>query len=323
MSVRRDLEKQRQHVKRRQREVAVQVAEIGEHPPVKDPQRRAACELDLRLFLATYFPASTGLSPFSADHHRVIARMQTCTTTGGRFVQAVYRAFGKTTLSINSAIWATVYGHRRYAVVFGAEKGAASDNIAAIKIELAENDLLYEDFPEVCHAIRKLEGKPQRCASQTFRGVLTHIGWKADRVILATIPGSKASGAVIASRGITGSGTRGLNHRTPSGTAQRPDLVIIDDVQTDRSAISPHQVSGLLTTIKRSVLKLGGHKSQIACIVNATVLAADDVIEQLLDPKLQPGLAGRANQNGDPVGRRSRFLVARGIRPHPQHVRPG
>ena len=136
---------ERQH--RYERKKAQEAADVGEIPSIKDPARRQACRLDLFRFLTTYFPASTGLSPFSEDHRRVIERIQRCILHGGLFVNAVYRGFAKTTISENAAIWAAVYGHRRFLPIFGAGAANADGNIDSIKMELAENDLLHEDFP--------------------------------------------------------------------------------------------------------------------------------------------------------------------------------
>jgi hypothetical protein len=275
----------------RSREQQDAVAEIGELPAVVNPDRKEACRLNLKLYLQTYFPNSTGLSPFSEDHDRVIARIQTCVLEGGLFGNAVYRGFAKTTIAQNTAIWATCYGHRVYIPIFGSDQGAADRNILAIKTELESNDLLYEDFPEVCHAIRALEGKPQRCHSQTHQGELTHISWKADTIILPTIPGSLASGAIIVSRGVTAA-SRGMVVRSPDGRNLRPDFVIIDDFQTDESAHTVLQVSKRLDIIKRSILKLAGHNRKIAVVVNGTVIAPDDGMVQLLDPKRNPAWQG-------------------------------
>jgi len=281
------LSKQARYSRRKQSEAA----EIGDLPAVVNPDRKAACRLDLRLFLQSYFPFSTGLSPFSEDHHRVIERIQRCAIEGGRFCNAVYRGFAKTTISQNAAIWALLYGHRRYVAVFGAEQGAADTNIAAIKLELSDNDMLYDDFPEVCHAIRALEGKPQRAMTQTYQGVPTHVQWKADTVVLPSIAGSTASAGVLVSRGLTGA-TRGLVIRTPDGRNLRPDFAIVDDPQTDESASTPHQVRKRLNIISRSILRLGGHATAMACVVNATVIARDDLVEQLLDAKKSPAWQG-------------------------------
>lgn len=268
------------------------VSDIGEIPPVVDPARKAACRESLELFLQTYFPASTGLSPFSADHKRVIATVQRCIIDGGRFVNAVYRGFAKTSISTNAAIWAVAYGFRRYVAVFSANEQQANDLIASVKMELSENDLLMEDFPEICHAFRALEGKPQRCMSQTCGGQLTHIVYRADRVAMPFIDGSLAGGAILASRGMTGSGTRGLLHTMPDGTKQRPDFVIIDDPQTAETAGTAAQVKKRIDIIRRDIMKLAGHRKTMACVVNATVIAADDLVEQLFDPKRNPAWQG-------------------------------
>ena len=280
-------EEHRERMARRMRDFTASVSDIGELPKVKDRKRRKGCELDLHKFLVTYFPNSTGLSPFSSDHERVIRRIQHCVLEGGRFVNAVYRGFAKTTISENAAVWATVYGHRRFVPVFGADAPTAQASIESIKLELSENDLLYEDFPEVCHAVRALEGKAQRRVSQSYKGQRTFIDWSADRVVLPTIPGSKASGAVLCARGITG-GFRGMKVKSPDGTQQRPDFIILDDPQTDESARSPLQVAKTLTTLRKAVVKLGGHRRQIAVVINATVIEQDDAIDRLLaDPAWQ------------------------------------
>ncbi len=244
------------------------------------------------MFLQSYFPNSTGLSPFSDDHLRVIERIQRCILDGGRFINAVYRGFAKTTIATNAAIWATMYGHRRSVVVFSANEPQAQDLINSVKMELSDNDILYDDFPEVCHAVKALEGKPQRTHSQTYKGQLTHIVWRADRVVLPTIPGAKSSGAILISRGLTGSGTRGLVTKMPDGTNQRPDIAIIDDPQTDETASTPAQVQKRMNIIDRSIARLGSHNKPMAMIINATVIAKDDLVERKLNPKISPSWQG-------------------------------
>lgn len=266
------------------RKQSAAAADIGALPEIVDPERRARCEGDLELFLTTYFPHSTGLKPFSDDHRRVINRIQRCVLEGGLFAQAVYRGFGKTTISENSVLWAILYAHRQFVVDFGADAVAAKGIIDSLKLELSENDLLYEDFPEICHPIRALEGKPQRCASQTFEGRLTHIGWTADMIVLPDIPGSKAAGSIITCKGITAA-SRGLKHKRADGVQMRPDFVVIDDPQTDESASTALQVNKRLDVIRKNILKLGGHNRKIACVMNATVIKPDDLIEKLLDPR--------------------------------------
>jgi hypothetical protein len=175
---------------RRSREQSAAVADIGDIPAVADPARREACRLDLERFLVTYFPASTGLSPFSDDHKKVIGRIQRCALEGGqlppgRSTAASRRRRSPRTRPSGRCCTGTARSSRS-----SAPTPAAEGNVDSIKLELAENDLLYADFPEVCHAIRALENKPQRCASQTYQGKLTHVEWRADTIVLPTIEGS-------------------------------------------------------------------------------------------------------------------------------------
>src|SRR5687767_15040106 len=104
-------EKRRDQIKKIQQAQRSAANEIGDLLLVADPSRKAACERDLFAYLQTYYPASTGLSPFSEDHKRVIARIQDCIFGGGRFAEMVYRGFAKTTIAQNTAVWALSYGH--------------------------------------------------------------------------------------------------------------------------------------------------------------------------------------------------------------------
>jgi hypothetical protein len=305
--------------RRYERRKSAEAADIGPMPAVVNTERREACRLDLRKYLVTYFPMSTGLKPFSKDHEDVIELIQRCILFGGRFANAVYRGFAKTTISENSSIWATSYGHRGFVPIFGSDATSAQGNIESIKMELSGNDLLYEDFPEICHPIRALEGRPQRCGSQTFSTVetcpdckdtpnadckmckgkgtvmvphLTHIEWTADTIVLPTIPGSVASGAIISCKGLTAT-IRGMKHKRADGTQQRPDFAIIDDPQTDESARTPLQVNKRINVIKKSILKLCGHSAKMAVVMNATVIEPDDLVDQFLDHKRNPSWQGK------------------------------
>lgn len=277
----------RERMAARMRDMTASVSDVGTIPKVKNPKRREACRLDLKRFLQTYFPNTTGLSPFSPDHDRIIERIQRCILKGGRFVNAVYRGWGKSTVAENSVIWALIYGHRRFVVLFGADTNAAANSIDSIQSEIEGNDLLHEDFPEVCHPIRALEGKPQRCNGQHHKGKRTHSEWTAERIVLPSIEGSKAGGAVVCVRGIT-AGFRGMKKKLPDGTQPRPDLIIGDDLQTDETASTQPAVQKTLRTLRKGVAKLGGHRSTLAIVINATVIEPDDAIEQLLaDPAWQ------------------------------------
>lgn len=267
-------------------------ADIGELPKVVNRRRRNKCAKSLKLFLETYFPQTTGLKPFSQDHVDAIGWIESCILHGGQFAQAVYRGFGKSTITENATLWAVLYGYRKLVYLLGANEESAESMLDSIKRELESNDLLMEDFPEICHGIRALEGKAQRCATQTYKGERTLIGWNADEVVLPTIGKSKASGCKIVTSGITAAG-RGKRFKRPDGTQQRPDLILLDDPQTDESAASPTQVAKRLSILTKSIKQMSGHFTSIAILVNGTVIEPDDLMDQLTNVKKNPSWQSR------------------------------
>ncbi|MEO0715696.1 MAG: terminase gpA endonuclease subunit, partial [Planctomycetota bacterium] len=153
------------------------------------------------------------------------------------------------------------------------------------------SELLAADFPEVCHPIRSLEGITQRAAGQLYQGRQTHIGWTAKEIVLPTIKGSAASGAIIRVAGITGR-IRGMKFKRADGQSVRPSLVLIDDPQTDESARSPSQCANRERVLAGAVLGLAGPGEKIAGLMTLTVVRPDDLADRLLDRDKHPQWQG-------------------------------
>lgn len=288
---------QRAHNERaavRSRKVHSKVSDIGPIPAVVNPERKRRCKNNLSRFLVEYFPASTGLYPNSEDHDRADKSMQISITDSGKFINAVYRGFGKTTKTQNSVLWAILYGHRNLIPIFSADQGLGNIHIKSILDELESNPQLMEDFPEVCYPIMKLEGKHQRCNSQHSQGVPTKMVMKANELVLPTVrirgKLTPSSGSQIKAFGFLSS-HRGLNVKLPDGTIQRPDFAVVDDPQTDESARSPEQVRKRLSVLG-SMLRMAGHDREMSVVINATVIENDDMIHQLLDHNKHPEWEG-------------------------------
>lgn len=283
------MDRRRRH-ERRQSAVA---AEIGPLPEVDNPVRRNSCATDLYRFLQEYFPHSTGASPFSDGHRRVISRLQSALLHGGRLLNWVYRGFAKTTITENSAIWSLFFGHRKYVAIFANNKAEAQGLIDSITREITTNDLLLADFPEVCVPFVLLDGRPQRAASQTHQGELTQLVMKRDALVAPTIRNgaaggfTPASGGILRARGLLGA-ARGMKYKRADGVQQRPDFILIDDPQDDSSARSPQQTARRLNVIRKGILMSGGHRAPLACAINATCIEAMDLVEQLADRERFP-----------------------------------
>lgn len=294
------LSKQSRYARRRQSEEA----EIGDLPMVANPRRRALCGLDPGLFAFAYFPEGIGQGLLSADHFSVIDTMERCFTEGGLYAQAIFRGFIKTTAAECLALWAMLYGHRRFIAWVGADDKTAGESVDAITKNLEENERLAEDFPEVCFPLAALEHKHQRCDSQTYHGERTHSRLVTGQLVLPTLRLSAEeaarTGIPVDERGYTiNSGSRldsfgilsfkrGRKHNRADGRIQRIDAVVVDDFQTDLSAVSPADVNRRLSVIRKSILRSGSHREAISAVINGTVIAPGDGMAQLMDRKLFP-----------------------------------
>lgn len=265
-------------------------AEGWVHPPLQ-PTRKEQCQKSFRAFCEAYFPQTFHLA-WSEDHLKVIGKIETAVLEGGLFAMAMPRGSGKTTLCETACLWALLYGHREFIALIGADEEHAADMLESIKSELENNDLLEEDFSEVCGPIRALEGIHQRAAGQLYQGARTHVGWTAKDIVLPTIPGSAGSGAVVRVAGITGR-IRGMKAKRPDGKSLRPSLVLLDDPQTDESARSPSQCATREQILAGAILGLAGPGRKIAGLMTLTVVRPEDMADRILDREKHPQWQGQ------------------------------
>ena len=85
--------------------------DIGDIPPVANPDRKAAAEHSFKLFCESYFPQTFALG-WSEDHLKVIDRIEISVLYGGLYAIAMPRGSGKTSLCECACMWATLYGHK-------------------------------------------------------------------------------------------------------------------------------------------------------------------------------------------------------------------
>ncbi len=264
--------------------------DIGPLPPVADPLRKVRCQRSFKEFCETYFPQSFPLA-WSADHLRMLDRIERAVLKGGLFAMAMPRGSGKTTMAEVGAIFAILTGARRYVALIGADQVAAAKLLESIKGQLVHNEMLAADYPEVVFPIKALGGIAQRSGGQLFDGRPTDVVWGKDRIVLPNIPGSAASGAILEPRGIN-AGIRGMKYGRPDGTSVRPDLVVIDDPQTDASARSSSQCASRVNTVCGAILGLAGPGKKIAGVMPCTVIAPGDMADQVLDRQKHPEWQG-------------------------------
>jgi hypothetical protein len=272
----------------RARNVAIATAgrDIGELPEIADPERKAKAATNFRYFCESYFPLTFHLA-WSDDHLKVINRIEQAVLRGGLFSMAMPRGSGKTTICECACIWAVLNGHREFVCLIGSDEGHACDMLESIKMELDGNELLLADYPEVVFPIQSLDGIANRCNGQLYKGERTHIGWTAKEIVLPTMPGSIASGAIIKVAGITGR-IRGMKYKRSDGRTVRPTLVVIDDPQTDESARSLSQCATRESILAGAILGLSGPGKKISGIMPCTVIRPGDMADNILSRDKHP-----------------------------------
>jgi hypothetical protein len=279
-------EKLKDRARARNMALAIAGRDIGELPEVLNPERKQQAASDFRFFCDSYFPLTFHL-PWSPDHLKVIAKIEQAVLRGGLFAMAMPRGSGKTTICECACIWAVLYGHRDFVCLIGSDEGHAMDMLDSIKMELDGNDLLLEDFPEVVYPIQSLDGIANRCNGQLYKGERTHIGWTAREIVLPTMPGSIASGAIIKVAGITGR-IRGMKYKRADGHTVRPALVVLDDPQTDESARSLSQCATRESVLAGAILGLSGPGKKISGIMPCTVIRPGDMADNILSRDKHP-----------------------------------
>lgn len=263
----------------------------SDYPLAGDLETRKGCERDFRRFCEVYFPNAFHMA-WSDDHLKVIAAIERAVLGGGLLALAMPRGSGKTALCVRAALWALVYGHRRFVSLVAATEDLATKLMEPIKTELQFNDRLAADFRQVCHPIRKLENNGRRCIGQLFDGEQTRITWGADRLTFPTVPdgvcdGVNVSGSTVTVAGITGA-IRGQSHTLQDGTILRPELVLLDDPQTRESASSPVQSEAREMIIKGDVLGMAGPGRRVSALMTCTVIKQGDMSERMLDRGKNP-----------------------------------
>jgi hypothetical protein len=277
-------------VAERRRRMTAAGQEVGPLPEVKDPERRARGERSQAEFNRAYFPRRFKL-PDSDSHRAADAVLEDCVDHGGVFALAMPRGSGKTTRAECAVLRAVLYGRRRYVVLVCATNRLAARRLKSILRELECNELLREDFPEVCYLFHRLDFAHQRTRGQRLDGLPTKIEITREGITLPTVPGKPASGAIIQIASMEGA-IRGMNVPGPDGEQLRPDMVVIDDAQTRESAKSPIQTTDREAIVLDDVMGLAGPDVSLSAVMLCTVIFPGDLSSRFLDREKHPEWQG-------------------------------
>ena len=257
--------------------------------------RRLRCSKDLVKFMRAYFPAIFK-HPFSDDQLDVIRISKRVVKTGGLFAEALPIASGKTSIVLVTAMWALMCVHRSFCGLVGATGPRAEKQLlAAIARQLMVNDLLLQDFPAIVYPFRCLHGIGARAPGQLYQGEPTYIEFGKKKLVFPNVKGSRASGAVIQAVGLTGD-VLGMIHTSATGAIMRPDIMLVDDPQTAKSAKSDTETSFRESIVNGDVVGRAGPDVQVAAFCCLTCKKIGDLADRLLDHELHPEWQGQRKQ---------------------------
>lgn len=149
-------------------------------------------------------------------------------------------------------LWAAAHGHVKFAAAFAASATQAETHLATAKGEIDRNELLRTDFPDLCTPAKRPSGNSVADTQSMYVA---------------------KNGFVFAARGIDSSS---LGMKVGE---QRPDLILLDDIEPDESSYSPDLAVKRKTTLLDAILPLNIYARVVIC---GTVTMPGSIIHQLV-----------------------------------------
>lgn len=261
-------------------------------------RRRKNYERDIVRWLRHYF-SDVFTRPLTEQQIKMAHAILHAAKYGGDQSVAAPRGDGKTTITECVVVYCVLTGLLTFPLILAATGPDAERILSNIKGHFEDNDLLNEDYNEVCGPIRELDGLPNRANGQLVKGTIgteeikecrSRIRWSGRYVNLPHVPGkqSRANGAIIATRGLDAA-VRGIKIGT-----KRPDLAVIDDPETRDMAESPdeNQPKKLERKIDQDVAGCAGQSRRLARVMLTTLMRRECVSARYTDPKQKPSWHG-------------------------------
>lgn len=206
---------------------------------------------DLEFFAKAYFPEyfKHPTPQFHKEAYAEISRILNAQPSRARLVRAWPRSNAKSTIyNFFMPLNAALYGKRRFLVQVSDSESQAEGFLADVKNAIENNDALREDFGDT-------------------QGLV----WRVDMISVRAITGDVVWVAAVGA----GSSIRGLKK-----AENRPDLITVDDLESDSSVATADRIGKMWLWFNRALLNLGDENTDI--VVVGTVLANDCVLDRLL-----------------------------------------
>ena len=259
--------------KRAERDEAFAIdGEVAEARKRIDWKRRKKAEKSLAAWLSTYGIGVFVDDPPPKPHGvKILAEMEEAVGSSRPYQVLVARGGGKTSYTEAAVAYLIATGRKRFCLISSINAKQAQQILREITAVFTEEPFAT-DYPDISVPIMLLDGHGRR--SQRYGGRDTKVRLVTDETSLPVVvekdgTASAASGACIRAKALKS--VRG----TKNGT-QRPDLVVLDDLQTREVAENEERVQDVLKLIRGDVMGLAG-RGKASVVSTATTIAPDDV----------------------------------------------
>jgi len=230
--------------------------------------RRRIAAISPKAFAQVYLAKHMRLKPsrMHEDLYGMLAGVSS--QRGQRIAVAAPRGHAKSTVvSLAYILWSILYKHEQLVLIISGTKEQAALLLKNLKDEIQGNELLLEDFPDVC-------SKPGEIGGAGTGGGRMPKPWRDNCILLR-------NGVMIRVLG-SGQALRGIRHGP-----YRPSLIICDDLENQEHCESAEQRIKLRDWFEKTLLKAGDARTNV--VVVGTVLHYDSLLANLTHEKLERG----------------------------------
>jgi hypothetical protein len=239
--------------------VVLEANEITD-PAVVSGFRRRVAEADVLTWALVYCPMHLTLDDGSISLSDIHAEWVEHADDRARRIYIAPRGAGKSTWHyLIIPLYLAATGRRKFIAAFSDSGTQAELHLSTLKLEMARNDRLRQDYPDLCAA-----GKRPTGASVAD-----------NQALLFT-----KSGFAFAARGADGS-SLGIKLGD-----QRPDHLLLDDIEPHASAYSAYQAEKRLATLTDAILPMGSQTA--SCTVVGTTTMRGSIIHQAVHHSVEP-----------------------------------
>lgn len=236
-------------------------------------RRKARALKSFYAFMRTYAAGAICDYPPPPEMKPILGDMERVALAAGKYQILMTRGLGKTTDITGLAVYLLVKSLFRFIEIIGSTKDKAV-NIFDTMTAMFTAEPFATDFPEVAVPWRMSGGNSIRMSRMTYDGTPIDMEKTGDHMILPKIPGCGYSAAKIVTRGITSNDLRGLNLY-----GERPDLVILDDIQSEAKKADPVGAAELMNIVTKVVGRQFAHHKDGTMLMTATPLFSGDLTD--------------------------------------------